>query len=197
MLIHQCRVCQSNKLELILDLGNTALANRFLRLDQLHEPEPFFPLRAVLCGDCGLVQLDEEVPREVLFKDYIYTSGTSSLVQAHARWLAQSFCRRYNLDARDLVIEAASNDGTVLKEFRWQGTTVLGIEPAENIASVATEDGIPTIVDFFDERCARRLHEEYGPARVFLARHVLAHVSDLHGFVRGIKQILAIGPVGQ
>ena len=97
MLIHQCRVCQSNKLELILDLGMTALANRFLRLDQLHEFEPFFPLRVLLCEDCGLVQLDEEVPREILFKDYIYLSGTSSVVQAHARWLAQILCRRYSL----------------------------------------------------------------------------------------------------
>src|SRR6202022_2279098 len=72
MQIHQCRVCQSNKLELILDLGRTALANRFLKPEALMEPEPFFPLRVVLCGDCGLVQLDEEVPREILFKDYIY-----------------------------------------------------------------------------------------------------------------------------
>jgi SAM-dependent methyltransferase len=191
MQIHQCRVCQSNQLERILDLGRTALANRFLKPEALKEPEPFFPLRVVLCGDCGLVQLDEEVPRETLFKDYIYASGTSSLVWAHARWLAQHLCRRYGLGAQDLVIEAASNDGTVLKEFRWQGTPVLGIEPAENIAAAAIERGIPTVVDFFDERLARRIREEYGSARLFLARHVLAHVSDLHGFVRGIKHLLA------
>jgi hypothetical protein len=191
MQIQQCRVCQSGKLELALNLGRTALANRFLKPEQIGEPEPCFPLRMVLCPDCGLVQLDEEVPREILFKNYVYTSGTSSLVRTHARWLSQNLCRRYGLDTHDLVMEAASNDGTVLKEFRWLGMPVLGIEPAENIAAGAIEVGIPTIVDFFDERLAHDLRRQYGPARLFLARHVLAHVSDLLGFVQGIKHILA------
>ena len=191
MKVDECRVCQSHRLDLILDLGRTALANRFLRPEQLSEPEPTFPIRIILCGDCGLVQLDEEVPREILFKEYLYASGTSSLVRKHARWLGASLGRRYSLGAQDLVMEAASNDGTVLKEFRWQGMPVLGIEPAENIAAGAIERGIPTIVDFFDDRLARALREQYGPARLFLARHVLAHVADLHGFVRGIKHVLA------
>lgn len=191
MQVGQCRVCQSQSLDMVLDLGRTALANRFLRPEQVDETEPTYPLRLALCGDCGLIQLDEEVPRETLFKQYIYASGTSSLVRTHARGLAQCLCRRYGLDAQDLVMEAASNDGTVLKEFRWQGAPVLGIEPAENIAAEAIESGIPTIVDFFDDRLARQLREQYGPARLFLARHVLAHVSDLHGFVSGIKHVLA------
>jgi hypothetical protein len=191
MKITHCRVCQSQRLDPVLDLGRTALANRFLRPDQLGESEPTFPLRVVVCGDCGLVQLDEEVPREILFKDYLYASGTSRSVQAHARWLADSLTRRYSLGSQDLVMEAASNDGTALKEFRWQGLPVLGIEPAENIAATAIECGIPTIADFFDERLGRTLREQYGPAKLFLARHVLAHVSDLHGFVRGIKEVLA------
>jgi hypothetical protein len=178
-------------LDLVLDLGRTALANRFLRPEQVGEPEPTFPLRVVLCGDCGLVQLDEEVPREILFKNYLYASGTSSLVPKHARWLGHFLGRRYGLGTQDLVMEAASNDGTVLKEFRWQGMPVLGIEPAENIAAGAVERGIPTIVDFFDDRLARILREQHGPAKLFLARHVLAHVADLHGFVRGIKLVLA------
>lgn len=194
MQVFHCRVCQSQKLDLVLDLGRTALANRFLRSEQLEEPgepEPFYPLRLVLCGDCGLVQLDEEVPREFLFKEYIYASGTSSLIRTHVRHLAQSLCRRYGLNSKDLVMEAASNDGTALKEFRWQGTPVLGIEPAENIAAEAIESGIPTIVDFFDARLACEICQQYGPARLFLARHVLAHVSDLQGFVQGIKHLLS------
>ena len=171
MKVNECRVCQSQRLDLVLDLGRTALANRFLRPEQLGEPEPTFPLRIILCGDCGLVQLDEEVPREILFKEYLYASGTSSLVRKHARWLGASLGRRYSLGAQDLVMEAASNDGTVLKEFRWQGMPVLGIEPAKNIAAGAIVRGIPTIVDFFDDRLARALREQYGPARLFLARH--------------------------
>src|SRR6516162_8879901 len=102
MQVFQCRLCQSQKLDLVLDLGRTALANRFLRPEQIEEPEPFFPLRVLLCGDCGLVQLDEEVPREILFKDYLYASGTSNLVRTHARWLVQNLSRRYSLDSQDL-----------------------------------------------------------------------------------------------
>jgi hypothetical protein len=196
MKVIQCRVCQSQRLDRVLDLGRTALANRFLRPDQISEPELTFPLRLVLCGDCGLVQLDEEVPREILFKDYLYASGTSNLVRSHARWLGEYLGRRYGLNDQDLVMEAASNDGTVLKEFRWQGMPVLGIEPAENIAASAIERGIPTVVDFFDERLAHILRNQYGPARLFLARHVLAHVTDLHGFVRGMKHVLADDGVG-
>lgn len=191
MKVNACRACQSARLELVLDLGRTALANRFLRPEQLGDPEPTYPLRVNLCGDCGLLQLDEEVPRELLFKDYLYASGTSSLVQRHARWLGAFLGRRYSLSNQDLVMEAASNDGTVLKEFRWQGMPVLGIEPAENIAAGAIERGIPTVVDFFDDRLARVLREQHGAAKLFLARHVLAHVADLHGFIRGIKQVLA------
>jgi novobiocin biosynthesis protein NovU/D-mycarose 3-C-methyltransferase len=169
----------------------TALANRFLRPEQLTEAEPRYPLRVVLCDRCGLVQLDEEVPREILFKDYIYVTGTSDLVHEHTLGLAQTLCRRYQLTPRDLVLEAASNDGTGLKAFRNRGVRVLGVEPAANIATQAEQDGIPTVVDYFDARLARQLRAEHGPARLFLARHVLAHVTDLHGFVRGIRLLLA------
>ncbi len=191
MKVHQCRLCEGRNLDLFLDLGTTALANRFLRPDQLHEPEPFFPLRVVLCRDCGLVQLDEEVAREILFKNYIYVSGTSAGVQRHAHWLADYLTRKYRVGGQDLVLEVASNDGTVLKEFRWQGLRVLGVEPAENVATLAGDQDVPTVVDFFDDKLARTIRESCGLAQLFLARHVLAHVTDLHGFVRGIKEILA------
>ncbi len=191
MQVKQCRICASSDLEPILDLGKTALANRFLKQNQLNEPEPFYPLRLRLCGACGLVQIDENVPRELLFTDYIYVSGTSDSVRRHAGWLAQTLGRRYRLDPSDLVVEAASNDGTVLQSLKTLGLRVQGVEPAANIASRAIEAGIPTLVEFFDANSARRLREEQGPAALFLARHVLAHVTDLHGFVRGIEAVLA------
>jgi novobiocin biosynthesis protein NovU/D-mycarose 3-C-methyltransferase len=186
-----CRVCDSTALDLFLDLGLAPLANRFLRPDQLGEPEPHFPLRVCLCRQCGLVQLDEEVPREVLFKDYIYVTGTSDLVHRHAQWLAQTLCRRFSLGPSDLVMEAASNDGSVLKAFQRQSVQVLGIEPAANIAAQARGDGIPTVIEFFDARVAQALQSEYGTARLFLARHVLGHVTDLQGFAAGIQTVLA------
>jgi hypothetical protein len=203
MKVHQCRLCEGTSLDLVLDLGTTALANRFIKTPVANargpahpgspakEPEPLFPLRVVLCRDCGLVQLDEEVAREILFSNYIYVSGTSALVRRHARWLADYLRRKYYLGGQDLVVEAASNDGTVLKEFRWQGLRVLGVEPAENVATLAGDQDISTVVDFFDEKLARTIRESCGRARLFLARHVLAHVTDLPGFVRGIKEMLA------
>lgn len=191
MQINQCRICESKELVPVLDLGETALANRFLRADQLAEPEPFYPLRVVICPACGLVQIDENVDREALFKDYIYVSGTSDSVRRHAVWLAETLSRRYRLDPTDLAVEAASNDGTVLQGLRALGLRVQGVEPAANIAEHAVEAGIPTLVEFFDADAARRVREEQGPAALFLARHVLAHVTDLHGFVGGIATLLA------
>ena len=129
MQIKQCRICESPGLEPVLDLGQTALANRFLTAGQLDEPEPKYPLRLVLCLHCGLVQIDENVPREQLFTDYIYVSGTSDSVHRHAAWLAESLSRRYRLDPSDLVVEAASNDGTVLRSFQSAGLRVRESNP--------------------------------------------------------------------
>jgi novobiocin biosynthesis protein NovU/D-mycarose 3-C-methyltransferase len=187
----RCRVCDSSAVDIFLDLGRLPLANRFIRPEERDEPEPAFPLRVGLCRDCGLVQIDEDVPREILFQDYVYVSGTSDLVRRHARWLAETFSPRLGLGPRDLVMETASNDGLVLKAFQQQGVRVLGIEPAANIADRARADGVDTVAEFFDAAAGERLRREYGPARLFLARHVLAHVSDLHGFVAGIKHVLA------
>lgn len=190
MQVTHCRVCAAGDLELFLDLGETALANRFLGAEQLAEPEPRFPLRLVLCRRCGLVQIDEEVPPEVLFKNYIYVSGTSDLVKVHAADLARHFTSTYRLEAGDLVLEAASNDGTVLRAFQQHGCRSVGIEPADNIASVANAEGVETICDFFGVAAAQRFCRSHGPARLFLGRHVLAHVADLRGFVAGMAAVL-------
>jgi novobiocin biosynthesis protein NovU/D-mycarose 3-C-methyltransferase len=186
-----CRICGHGDRLPILDLGDMPLANRFIRPEQHHEPEPRFPLRLVLCAACGAVQLDEVVPRDVLFRDYIYVSGTSDLVHRHAAWLAKYAVDRYGLTTGDLVVEAASNDGSILKAFRWLGLRTLGIEPSSNIADVAREQGIDTVVDYFDERLGRELRSQVGPVKLLLARHVLAHVEDLQGFVAGIEALLA------
>jgi novobiocin biosynthesis protein NovU/D-mycarose 3-C-methyltransferase len=186
-----CRICDHGELNLILDLGDMPLANRFLRPDQLDRPEPRYPLRLLLCAGCGAVQLDEVVPRDVLFREYIYVSGTSELVHRHAAWLARSAVDRYGLATGDLVVEAASNDGSILKAFRWLGLRTLGIEPSANVAEMARDQGIDTVIDFLDERLGRDLGEQVGPVRLLLARHVLAHVSDLQGFVAGLERLLA------
>ncbi|HYG76599.1 MAG TPA: class I SAM-dependent methyltransferase [Planctomycetota bacterium] len=190
MNVVQCRVCHARPIVPFLDLGRTALANSFVKPGHISPNEPKFPLRVALCESCGLVQIDEEVPPEVLFKDYIYVSGTSDLIFKHAAWLASEFTSRYGLNSSSLIVEAASNDGTVLKAFKKHGVKTIGVEPAENIAARANAEGIETVCDFFNEASARTVRAKHGPAKLFLARHVLAHVADLHGFVKGISVLL-------
>jgi novobiocin biosynthesis protein NovU/D-mycarose 3-C-methyltransferase len=192
--VTRCRVCLGRELVPILDLGRTALANRFLAPGQLGDPEPYYPLRLVLCPACGLVQIDEEVPREDLFYHYLYVSGTSDLIHRHAAALARDLAGACPLGRGDLVVEAASNDGTVLEAFRRRGARVVGVEPAQNVAARAREAGIDTLCAYFDADSARQVRGRHGPARLVLARHVLAHVSDLHGFVEGLR--LALAPDG-
>jgi novobiocin biosynthesis protein NovU/D-mycarose 3-C-methyltransferase len=191
MPVRCCRLCGAGELVPFLDLGRTALANSFLTPDAAKADEPFYPLVAVLCSACGLVQIDEDVPPEVLFKHYLYTSGTSDFIHRHALFLTRHFHRACPLRRQDLVLEAASNDGTVLQAFRSHGLRVVGVEPAENIAARARQAGIPTCCRFFDPAAARLLRDEHGPARLVLARHVLAHVGDLHSFVEGMRLVLA------
>jgi hypothetical protein len=174
----------------ILDLCSTALANSFVEPGRHAEPEPRYPLRLVRCGSCGLVQIDEEVAPEVLFKHYVYVSGTSDVILRHAGFLASHFANHCPLEKGDLVLEAASNDGTVLRAFQKFGVRTLGIEPAENIAATARSAGIDTVCAFFNATTAAQIRSVHGPAKLILARHVLAHVADLHGFIRGLGLVL-------
>jgi hypothetical protein len=189
--ISGCRVCGSAALSPVLDYGRTALANRFLRADQCSSPEPTVPLRLVLCPGCGLVQIDENVPPKELFQNYVYVTGTSDQAVRHAKRLAKGIVERYQLGPTDLVLEAASNDGTVLKAFAELGVRTLGVEPALNLAAKAAGEGVDSVSVFFGEHSAGYVKERSGPAAVFLARHVLAHVPDLHGFLRGAASCLA------
>ncbi len=189
--LYCCRLCDSERLHLLLDLGETALANRFLTAEQLDQPEPKFPLRLVQCERCGLVQIDETVPPSVLFSHYVYVSGTSELIHRHADWLTRTATERYHLQSGDFVLELASNDGTVLKAFQRRHFRVLGVEPAVNIMHRANHEGIPTIGAFFNESIGKYVRQSSGPAKLILARHVLAHVAELHSFVAGIRTALA------
>lgn len=188
--VRACRGCQSTPLSPILDLGNTPLANRLLTAQQLNEPEPHYPLRLVFCPQCGLVQIDHTVRPDILFRDYVYMSSFSPSFVEQARRHAEELIERRQLDRQSLVVEAASNDGYLLKWFAQRGVPVLGIEPARNIAVIAREAGVATIDEFFDSQLARRLAGSGQAADVFLANNVLAHVADLNDFVRGIHDIL-------
>ena len=188
-----CRSCGSSggsDLVPILDLGRTPLANRLPTRDQLAEPEPTYPLKLVFCPDCTLLQITETVPPEVLFRDYVYYSSFSDTMLKHAAASAAQQIDLLGLGPNSLVVEAASNDGYLLRNFVERDIPVLGIEPAHNIAEVARKHGVRTIDEFFGADLAARLASQGEQADLFLGNNVLAHVADLNGFVAGIRAIL-------
>jgi SAM-dependent methyltransferase len=186
-----CRSCGATALRNVLSLGRVPLANSLLRADQLEKPEPTYPLELAFCPECTLVQLLESVSPEQLFREYLYFSSYSDAMVGHAGELAQRMVNERSLGPQSQVIEAASNDGYLLRHYSRAGVPVLGIEPALNIARVAQDQfGIPTRPEFFTEKLAEQLALEGKRADVFHAHNVLAHVPDLNGFVRGINTVL-------
>ena len=186
-----CHICQSKKLHKFLSLGPIPLANSFLPPDHLGATEPYYPLDVCFCSNCGLVQLAQVIAPEILFKDYAYLTGTSEPMKAHFAELAESTIQRFSLTEGDLVLDIGSNDGTLLGNFQRCGMRVLGVEPATNVAKLASLRGVETVNDFFGESVARRVCSERGHPRAILATNVLAHVADLEGFLRGVNHLLA------
>lgn len=186
-----CRICRAALPEPFLDLGRMPLANAFLTGPEAFADEATYPLAVAGCPACGLVQLNYVVPAEQLYRDYIYVSSTSDGVAAHAHHLADTLIAQYGWKPSDLVVEVASNDGTVLRAFQQRGVRVLGVEPARNIASIANEAGIPTIAEFFNHASAETVLAQHGRAAAILGRHVFAHVDDVHEFVGAVKHCLA------
>jgi SAM-dependent methyltransferase len=165
------------------------LANSYRTMESTSS-EVHYPLQLARCPSCGLVQITETVPPEVLFRDYLYFSGFSVAMGVHAQQLVQRTCVQRQLDKHSLVVELASNDGYLLKHYLKAGVPVLGIEPARNIAAVAEQHGIRTIAEFFGADLAASLTGQGFRADVIHANNVLAHVADLPGFVRGIRMLL-------
>lgn len=187
----KCRGCGSETLEPILDLGQSPLADRFPSEAQLHEPEPFYPLQVAFCRDCTLVQILETVPPEVLFCDsYPYYSSFSPKLLEHSRQNVMDILNTKALDGNSLVVELASNDGYLLRNYVEHGVPVLGIDPAEGPARKAREIGVETMDTFFTRELAARLVAEGRAADVIHANNVLAHVADTNGFVAGIATLL-------
>ncbi len=186
-----CRSCGQSNLELVLSLGETPLADRLLTRDQLTAPEPMVPLDLAFCPDCTLAQITETVPPEILFGgDYPYFSSVSPTLLRHSRENADELIATRQLGQHSLVIEIASNDGYMLRNFVDRGIPSLGIDPARGPAQAAQQAGIPTLCTFFGKDLARQLRAEGKVADVVIANNVLAHVPDLNGLVEGISIIL-------
>jgi SAM-dependent methyltransferase len=174
-----------------LSLGETPLVDALLKVEQLTQPEEKYPLTVVFCTTCSLMQILETVSPETLFcQDYPYYSSFSPALLAHSRENARRLIASQKLNTDSLVVELASNDGYMLRNFVEQGVSVLGIDPAEGPAKAAEQAGIPTLCTFFGQQLAQRLRNEGKQADVIIANNVLAHVPDLNGFVEGIRILL-------
>jgi len=185
-----CRSCGSTGLQMILSLGRMPLANSFLTPEQLTLPEQTFPLELGFCPVCTLVQITETVAPEKLFDEYLYFSSFSDTILQSAHELAESMVDLCGLDGKSFVVEVASNDGYLLKNYTQRGIRVLGVEPASNIARVAEERGVRTVSRFFDVELAHQLLAENQAADIIHANNVIAHVADLHGVVEGLSVLL-------
>jgi SAM-dependent methyltransferase len=182
-----CRFCGTALRHIFCDLGMTPLSNAYLTAEQLNCMEPFYPLRAYVCADCFLVQLEQFETPEAIFGDYAYFSSVSESWLRHAERYTEEMIRRFRLGSSHQVVEVASNDGYLLQYFASRGIPVLGIEPAANVARIAETKGIPTQVCFFGADTAHRLAAEGRQADLLLGNNVLAHVPRLNDFVAGLK----------
>jgi hypothetical protein len=185
-----CRACGSRDLELFLPLGDVALANSFLRSPAEFAGELRFPLDVHFCRRCTMVQLVDVIDPEVLFRNYLYVTGTSDTIAAHNIGYAKSVVDFTHAGAKELIVEVASNDGSLLKCFAPHGVRTLGVEPATNIAAKANAASVPTVNRFFNAACAAELRAEHGPARAVIGNNVLAHVDDPVDLLRGFKTLL-------
>lgn len=189
--IFRCRACASPDAIPIISFGKTPLADGLLTHKELGEPEITAPLDLVFCPDCSLVQITETVPPEILFcRSYPYFSSVSESLRKHFAASADSIIDRYDLNSCSLVVEAASNDGCMLRNFVARKIPVLGIDPAEGPVTKAQQEGIRSLCAFFTENLAKELKAQGKQADIFLANNVLAHVADLNGFVEGFRILL-------
>ena len=187
-----CRSCGSTELHTFLSLGKTPLSDNILTEAQLGGPEPRFPLDVAFCPDCTLVQILEAVPEEQLFVDnYLYFSSFSDHLLKHSKAHALELIETRGLGPDSFVVEVASNDGYLLKNFAERGIRVLGVDPAPDQAKAAREIGVPTIEEFFGVESAQRIRAEHGAADVIIAKNVMAHVPELNDFVGGMAALLS------
>ncbi|MEJ7822560.1 MAG: class I SAM-dependent methyltransferase [Chitinophagaceae bacterium] len=187
-----CRFCRTHLTNVFIDLNNSPASNSFLTVDQLNEPEIFYPLKVFICDKCYLVQVDEYKKSDAIFSnDYVYFSSFSTSWLAHAKRYVDMMAERFGYNENSLVIELASNDGYLLQYFKERNIPVMGIEPTANTAEVAIEKGIKTVVEFFTAELADRFANDWNvKADLLLGNNVLAHVPDIVDFVLGMKLIL-------
>jgi SAM-dependent methyltransferase len=187
----RCRLCDSDRLISVLDLGATPPCEAFLTADELDLPESTFPLHLRLCEDCLLLQIPALISPQDTFTEYAYFSSYSDSWVQHAKSFVERAATRLELGRQSFVLEVASNDGYLLQHVVSAGIPCLGIEPSVNVGAAARKRGIPTVTAFLDERLAGTVRNDHGPADLVIANNVYAHIPDLLGFTRSLRRLLA------
>jgi 2-polyprenyl-3-methyl-5-hydroxy-6-metoxy-1,4-benzoquinol methylase len=185
-----CRFCGANLHSTFVDLGMSPLCETYPTANEFHRGEIYYPLHVYVCDECFLVQLEEFERVENIFGDYLYFSSYSDSWLKHSEKYCEKMIQRFGLNGQSSVVEVASNDGYLLQYFVKRNVPVLGIEPAANIAKVASAKGVPTLVKFFGTQLAIELAEKNGGADLVLGNNVLAQVPDLNDFVEGLRLML-------
>ena len=185
-----CRLCSSGSLKSVLKLNPTPPANAFVSEDNLKEIQNKYPLELFFCEDCYHLQLLEVVDPAELFRNYVYVSGTSPLFVNHFDNYAEEIFKKYINTEDEFVVDIGSNDGTLLKSFKKLGCRVLGVDPAYQIATKATNEGIETLPDFFTYELSQIIKNKFSSAAVISANNVFAHADDLVGILKGVKNLL-------
>jgi hypothetical protein len=186
----KCYICKNEKLERFLSLGHQPPSDAFLSQEDLGQPEITYPLDLFFCPDCALVQLGYAVDPEILFRNYVYNSGTNNSLKVNFAALVEKIVSEYKLTENDLAVDVGSNDGTLLQNYIPHKVKILGIDPSSS-TSIAIENGIPTIVDFFNKSTSEKAATMHGKAKVITATNVFAHVVDLDSFMEGIISLLS------
>jgi len=193
MAVPTCRLCGTPLERTFVDLGMSPPCESYLTADQLDQRESFYPLHVRVCGQCLLVQLPEYIPAEEIFSDYAYFSSYSDSWVEHARRFVDGAAGRLELGPDSFVIEIASNDGYLLQHVQARGIRCLGVEPAANVAQVAIDNGIETVVQFLGEQTAEEIAAQHGRADLVVANNVFAHVPDIVDFAKGLRALVADG----
>jgi len=190
-----CRFCQAALSHTLVDLGMSPLCESFLSQEQLNQMEPFYPLHVYVCDRCFLVQVEQYVAPDHIFTEYAYFSSYSDSWLRHASSYVDMITARLRLGAGNHVVELGSNDGYLLQYFVAKGISVLGIEPARNVAAAAVAKGVPSVSRLFGRETARDLVAEGHAADLIAGNNVLAQVPDVNDFVAGIAILLKPGGV--
>ena len=187
-----CRICNSSSLEKVVQLTPSPPGNNFLRKEQIKDlTEEEFPLELHFCNSCYHIQLGHVVDPSFIFQNgYSYVSSTSKVFVNHLKEYSNHIEKMLQLKRSSFVVDIGSNDGTCLKFFRNKGMRVLGVDPATDIAAIATSKGIETIDDFFSLNLAKQISNNYGKADLITSHNACAHIDDLRGVIQGVESLL-------